>query len=66
MLSGLLPVDEDFGLLVDTLEVELHQFADGCLEAFAILALTCGIPATTRASSAFLRIGSRKDVPVVR
>ena len=66
VLPGLLTIDEDFGLLIDTLEVELYQFANGCLEAFAILALTCGIPATTRASSTFLRIWGRKDVPVVR
>ena len=66
VLPGLLTIDEDFGLLIDTLEVELYQFADGCLEAFAILALTCCIPATTRASSTFLRIWGRKDVPVVR
>ena len=70
MLSGLLAVDEHFGTLVDTLEMELDQFTlldlhEVTGKTLAIFTLSGGKPATLGACSSCLGIGSVIDVPIV-
>ena len=52
VLSGLLAVDEDLSLLIDTLEVESDDFAVGRLEHLPVFALAAGIPAAASARGA--------------
>ena len=65
MLPGFLAVDEDFGFLVDTVEVELYFFSLRSLEDLAVLSFAAGVPAAARACGARLGQGSCVDVPVV-
>ena len=66
MLSGLLSVNEDFGFLIDTFEMELGNIGIGGLECLAILALTAFKPTTAGACGSLAGVWTFVDVPVVR
>ena len=66
MLTSLLSVDEYLGTLVDSLEVQTHQFALRSLELLAVLTLTAMKPSSASACGTRRRVGSIIDVPVMR
>ena len=66
MLSGFLSVDKNFGLLIDTLKVELYNLSVRGLETLLLLTFSGMIPASASSRSTRLGVGNRKDIPVVR
>ena len=65
MLSCFLSVDEDLSLLIDTLEVELHQFPLGCGKLLAILTFAALEPASASASGSCRWVRCVINVPIV-
>ena len=65
MLSGLLTIDEDFGMLVDTLKVKFYQFSVGGGEHLLVFAFATIKPSASSASGSFVRVRAFIDVPIV-
>ena len=53
MLPRLLSIDINFGLLIDSFEVKLHDVGVGCGKRLAVLALAGLEPSATSTRSAF-------------
>ena len=66
MLSSLLAIHIDLGLLINALEEELDEIAIRRLECLAVLALACLEPSSASSRCSLARIGPFEDVPVVR
>ena len=66
MLSGFLSINEYFGFLIHTLEMQFYQFALRGLECLAVFALASLEPSAASTSCSLSRIGTFEDIPIVR
>ena len=66
MLTGLLPVHEHLGSLIDTFEMEFHHLACRSFERLAIFAFSALEPAAASSGGTCLWVGCVENVPVVR